>query len=73
MYAQTTDIKRSRNRRHDYGKNFCLSIPYHKLDREQKMDEIVELEGWDSRSQMILALIDKRHKAVMAGEIRSYV
>ena len=73
MYAQTKQIKRDRSRRHDYGKNICVSIPFHKLDREDKMDEIVELEGWDSRSQMILALIDKRHKAVMAGEIRSYV
>ena len=73
MYAQTTQVKRDRSRRHDYGKNICVSIPFHKLDREEKMDDIVELEGWDSRSQMILALIDKRHKDVMSGQARSFV
>ena len=73
MYAPTTKIKRNRGRRDDYGKSICVSIPFHKLDREEKMDEIVELEGWDSRSQMILALVDKRYKAVMEGELRSYV
>ena len=57
MYAPTTQIKRNRNRRDDYGKSICVSIPFHKLDREEQMDEIVELEGWDRRSQMLLALV----------------
>ena len=71
MYAPTTQTKRNRNRRDDYGKSICVSIPFHKLDREQIMDELVELEGWDSRSQMILALVDKRYKSVKGGEFGS--
>ena len=67
MYAPTKTVKRNRNRRDDYGKSICVSIPFHKLDREQIMDELVELEGWDSRSQMILALVDKRYKSVLQG------
>ena len=73
MYAPLKTIKRNRNRRDDYGKSICVSIPFHKLDREEKMDEIVELEGWDSRSQMLLALVDKRYTAVKGGEFGSNV
>ena len=69
MYAPPKTVKRNRTRRDDYGKSICVSIPFHKLDREEKMDEIVELEGWDSRSQMLLALVDKRYKAVMGGQL----
>ena len=73
MYAPLKTVKRNRNRRDDYGKSICVSIPFHKLDREEKMDEIVELEGWDSRSQMLLALVDKRYKAVKGEEFGSHV
>ena len=65
MYAPTQEIKRNRNRRDFYGKNFCLSVPYHKLNRLEKMDELIRLEGWESRSQMLLALVDKRYAAVL--------
>ena len=73
MYAPPKTVKRNRSRRDDYGKNVCLSVPFHKLNWIDRMDEFVELEGWDSRSQMILALVDKRYKAVKGGELRSYV
>ena len=67
MYAPTQEIKRNRNRRDFYGTNFCLSVPYHKLNRLEKMDELIRLEGWESRSQMLLALVDKRYAAVLNG------
>ncbi len=69
MYAPIKETQRSRNGRDFYGKNFCLSIPYHKLNRLEKMDELMRIEGWVSRSQLILALIDKRHKAVSNGGV----
>ena len=67
MYAPIKENQRSRNGRDFYGKNFCLSVPYHKLNRLEKMDELIRLEGWESRSQMLLALVDKRYAAVLNG------
>lgn len=69
MYAPIKETQRNGNRRDFYGKNFCLSVPYHKLDRLDKMDDLIRMEGWVSRSQLILALIDKRHKAVLNGGV----
>jgi len=70
MYASNTQTKRNPNRRNFYGTNFCLSVPYHKLNRLEKIDELMRIEGWESRSQMILSLIDKRYAAVSNGGLR---
>ena len=65
MYAPTQEIKRNRNRRDFYGKNVCLSVPYHKLRSIDKMDFIVQQEGWTSRSEMIIGLTDKRYASLI--------
>ena len=64
MYAPPKTVKRNRSRRDDYGKNVCLSVPFHKLNWIDRMDELVAQEGCESRSQMLLALFDKRYRAV---------
>ena len=67
MYAPPKTVKRNRSRRDEYGKNVCLSVPYHKLNWIERMDQLVAQEGWESRSQMLLALFDKRYRAVFYG------
>ena len=65
MYEAPTQNQRARDRRDFYGKNVCLSVPYHKLRSIDKMDYIVQTEGWNSRSEMIIGLTDKRYAALM--------
>ena len=61
MYEAPTNNQRTRDGRDFYGKNVCLSVPYHKLRSIDKMDYIVQTEGWNSRSEMIIGLTDKRY------------
>jgi len=59
MYAQTTQNKRSRYGRDDYGKCLCVSIPFHKLDRIDEMDRNSHMELCKSRSEYLLKLVDR--------------
>ena len=65
MYEAPTQNQRTRSRKDFYGKNVCLSVPYHKLRSIDKMDFIVQQEGWTSRSEMILGLTDKRYASII--------
>ena len=65
MYEASTQHQRTRSRKDFYGKNVCLSVPYHKLRSIDKMDYIVQQEGWQSRSEMIIGLTDKRYASLI--------
>ena len=65
MYEAPTQNQRARDRKDFYGKNVCLSVPYHKLRSIDKMDYIVQAEGWTSRSEMIIGLTDKRYASLI--------
>ena len=67
MYAPPKTFKRNRIRRDDYGKNVCLSVPFHKLNWIDRMDELVAQEGYESRSQMLLTLFNEKYRAVFYG------
>ena len=65
MYEAPTKNQRARDRKDFYGKNVCLSVPYHKLRSIDKMDYIVQQEGWQSRSELIIGLTDKRYASLI--------
>ena len=67
MNAPPKTVKRNRIRRDDYGKNVCLSVPFHKLNWIDRMDELVAQEGYESRSQMLLTLFNEKYRAVFYG------
>ena len=68
MYAPTQEIKRNRNRRDFYGKNKCISIPYHKLNRLDRLSFIRQQEGYGSDSEVVWDLVDKRYLALKGIE-----
>ena len=64
MYASFTQNQRNRSNRDFYGKNKCLSVPYHKLNRLDRLTFIRNQEGYGSDSEVVWDLIDKRYFAL---------
>ena len=64
MYETSTQHKRNRSSRDFYGKNKCISIPYHKLNRLDRLTFIRQQEGYGSDSEVVWDLVDKRYLAL---------
>tara|TARA_B100000424_G_C22493542_1_gene286506 strand:+ start:284 stop:502 length:219 start_codon:yes stop_codon:yes gene_type:complete len=68
MYATPTKTQSNRSRRDFYGKNKCISIPYHKLNRLDRLSFIRQQEGYGSDSEVVWDLVDKRYLALKGIE-----
>ena len=64
MYETPTQHQRNRSSRDFYGKNKCISIPYHKLNRLDRLTFIRQQEGYGSDSEVVWDLVDKRYLAL---------
>lgn len=60
--------------RDDYGKNVCVSIPYHELSLIPEMDRLAHLRG-KTRSEYLRLLVreDKQRAAETVAKRWSYV
>jgi len=71
MYSQTQQNKRSRYRSTDRGKNWCWSIPYHRMSILDDLEQNADMEMCSSLSQYLIRLVDKdtREKKKQIQEI----
>ena len=59
MFKPPVQIKRSRYTSSDRGKNFCWSIPFHRMNVLEDVERNAHMEMCSSQSQYLIRLVDR--------------
>lgn len=59
MFNSPAQIKRGRYASSDRGKNFCWSIPFHRMSVLKDVERNAHMEMCSSQSQYLIRLVDR--------------